>query len=148
MALGEIYQMRRNFELGALLRLQATTTPLLPSEQFGLGGYDTVRGYQERQFLADDALCFNLELRSPPLSITSKTRNQLRFLIFTDYAYGHNLHESFAEGSSAQLWSVGPGVRFTMMPYLTSRLDYGFRLHDVEFGNGFGRFHFSVILNY
>lgn len=146
---GEIYTLPKKFEIAGLLRLQASSSALLPSEQFGLGGFDTVRGYQEREFLADDALVANLEVRSPPLSPLSKPRNELRFLVFTDYAWGHNLHRSFAEGSTAQLWSVGPGFRYSILPYLTTRLDYGFRLHKTVFGKkGLGRFHFSAIVSY
>lgn len=147
--LGDIYQLPKKFSLSGLLRLQAATDALLPSEQFGLGGFDTVRGYDERVFLADNAVCLNMELLSPPLSLFSKTQNTLRFLIFTDYAWGHNYHDSFAEGSITQLYSIGPGLRYNILPYLTARLDYGFQLHKTEFEKKrLGRFHFSVIVGY
>lgn len=149
LAAGDVIDLPGKFEFAALLRLQASTDPLLPSEQFGLGGYDTVRGYLERIFLADDALCANVEVRSPKISIMPKVKNELRFIAFLDYARGWNLKDSPSEGRNATLLGVGPGLRYQVLPYFTARLDYGFNLHEVEFDpNRFGRWHFSSILSY
>ncbi len=149
LAVGDIIQLPGDFEFSALLRLQASTDPLLPSEQFGLGGSDTVRGYLERVFLADDALCANIELRTPPMSLFPSVKNELRFLAFVDYGRGWNLKTSPPEGRNGTLIGVGPGLRYKVFPYFTARLDYGFSLHEVEFDPGrFGRWHFSAILSY
>lgn len=149
LAAGDIIELPRKFEFAALVRLQGTTDPLLPSEQFGLGGSDTVRGYLERVFLADAAVCANGEFRSPPLSLFSKAKNELRFIAFADFARGWNLQNSSDEGKNATLLGVGPGLRYNIIPYFTARLDYGFNLHSVEFDpNRFGRLHFSAILSY
>lgn len=44
----------------ARFRGQLASTNLLPSEQMGLGGYNSVRGYLERQVNVDNGLIVNL----------------------------------------------------------------------------------------
>ena len=51
------------------LRGQISSTNLLPSEQYGLGGYNTVRGYPEREYNSDDAFIYNIEMRTPLLYV-------------------------------------------------------------------------------
>lgn len=62
----DLYRLPYDFTFAARVRFQGSTQNLLPSEQFGLGGYDTVRGYEEREIVVDNAFCGNIELRTPP----------------------------------------------------------------------------------
>jgi len=147
--LGDIYTMPSKWAVAGLLRLQGASAPLLPSEQFGLGGFDTVRGYDEREFNADNALCAGLEFRTPPINFGKKIPNQLYFLAFTDYGWGHNIRSSPYEETSTFLWSAGPGVRYVINPYLLLRVDYGFRFHQIDFENkNIGRWHFGATAAY
>lgn len=150
LSLGDTYKHRYG-SVHALLRGQAATGPLLPSEQFGLGGYDSVRGYDERDFDADDALCLNFELYSPEIGLFgSKVKNNLSFLAFLDYGVGHDFKNELSGIPSTEwLLSVGPGLRLVMYPYLTARLDYGFQLHRLHLPTQkFGKLHFSVTASY
>jgi len=149
-SLGDVYT-RKHGSIMALLRGQAATGPLLPSEQFGLGGFATVRGYDERDFDSDDAVCFNFELRSPQIRLFgSKAKNNLYFLAFFDYGLGHNYHNELKGIPATEyLMSAGPGVRLLMYPYLTARLDYGFQLHRLHLPTQtFGKLHFSLTASY
>jgi hemolysin activation/secretion protein len=140
--LGDTYRLPYDMSLSGLLRLQATTTPLLPSEQFGLGGYDTVRGYLERDYLADSALCANIEIRSPQV-------HSLLFLAFADFASGWNFQKGPGEASAATLASLGAGCRLNFRSYLSGRLDYGFRLAQIpQSPHRLGRLHFSITAAY
>ena len=72
---------------------QISNKVLLPSEQFGLGGYDTVRGYPERIVNYDNAICLNFELRAPSFSVLKRFRcekqdDSLVLFGFFDYGYG------------------------------------------------------------
>ncbi|NDE17561.1 ShlB/FhaC/HecB family hemolysin secretion/activation protein, partial [bacterium] len=49
-------------------QIQQTSQDLMPSESFGIGGYDTVRGYDQRAANGDNGYLGNVELRSPPVS--------------------------------------------------------------------------------
>lgn len=125
---GDVYQLPKNFSLSALLRLQASFDPLLPSEQFGLGGYNTVRGYREREYNADEALCANFEIRSPSFGFFKKCKDEIIFLGFIDYGLGYNLQSSKGNRSSGHLLGAGPGIRYQIDTHFSARVDWGFRL--------------------
>lgn len=146
-ALGDLYGKIENVSFGWLLRAQGASGPLLPSEQFGLGGYDTVRGYEERDFLADNMACLNLELRAPRLSFFRK-KDELIFLAFTDIAGGYNFQSEQSSETKQYLWSTGLGARYQIAPYLTFRADYGFQLHHIFGEDQLGRFHLGGSLSY
>ncbi len=146
----DVWTMPHKFTLGANLRLQGTTRPLMPSEQFSLGGYNTVRGYAEQSYNADAALCANIELRFPPFKLFPKIDNALTFLGFADYGLGHNFDNDFHKDSSSEyLFSAGPGLRYEIYPYLSVRADYGFKFHKfANTGSSLGKFHFSATASY
>lgn len=151
--IGEVFHMNKGWDLSFYARGQGASSLLLPSEQFGLGGYDTVRGYDEREYNADQAVLGTLELRAPPLSFFRmcgcKRRDQLTFLIFGDYARGWDFKSLTNERKTEWLAGVGPGLRYTIDRYLTARLDYGIKLHkDSAIGHQFGKIHASVIASY
>lgn len=132
-------------------RGQKSTKALLQSEEFALGGYDTVRGYDEREYLADNGICLNLEFRAPTLSFFScrKYRDEWTFLAFFDYGLGVNQLHTIDEQKSAYLLGIGPGVRFAVSPYFTFRADYGFKLHKLHFGDSsLGKLHLGALLSY
>ncbi|WP_366938550.1 ShlB/FhaC/HecB family hemolysin secretion/activation protein [Bradyrhizobium sp.] len=55
-------------QLFAKMQGQIADQPLVSSEQFSLGGQDTVRGYLESEVLGDYGVAGTLELRSPSLA--------------------------------------------------------------------------------
>jgi len=142
-----------NFVIWTMARGQASTQNLLPSEQFGLGGYNTVRGYIERIFNADNTVCANLELRLPSFSVLGwfkrKSLDQLTILGFVDYGAGSNTHLQEAEPSWQHLLGVGPGIRYQISQYLSFRWDWGFRLKGIVFEPTKGnRFHLGMTVSY
>ena len=151
-ALGMTRNLPACFKMTALLRGQLSSSSLLPSEQYRLGGYDTVRGYQEGVYLADDAVIGNLEVHSPTWTFIDRCgwpKDSLYFLAFIDAAYGKNEDASPAFPNNAYLVGIGPGVRYSLGPNLMARCDYGFRLHQTSFSNSqIGRFHFSLVAAY
>jgi len=136
------------FEVKGLLAAQGASTNLLPSEQFGLGGWDTVRGYEERAFNADDALLASLEIRAPGFGFT-REKDQLQFLAFVDYGLG-KLHQALPGQKGTQwLLGVGPGLRYRLSTHLVLRADVGFPLHkDVGFGRHGVHLHVGGTVNY
>lgn len=132
---------------------QVSSDALLPSEQFGLGGYDTVRGYEERELNMDNAVLVNLELRSPPKSLFSTKKDALQALLFFDYGWGHNwtrvVPDNLSEDLNNWIMGAGPGIRYTYEPYFTGYLDWGIKLHHLAFvSHQFSRVHFGVTLSY
>lgn len=143
----DIIKLPKSFSFAGQFRGQLSSATLLPSEQFGLGGYDTIRGYEEREFNADDAICINLELRSPCESFWR--RNRMYFLAFLDYGVGHNIHPLPQEHATQNLLSVGAGLRYYFNSNVSVRADYGFRLVDIQFSDGsIGMFHVGAFISF
>ena len=134
---------------------QYSSSNLLASEQLGLGGFYSVRGYPERALRGDIGFILNLELYSPefhPCRDWFKwgKDDSLRFLTFFDLAHGESVDENPADplDDAADLMSVGLGLRYEFSDMLRLRLDYGFRLKDLPAAAGNednGAVHFGLI---
>ena len=133
-------------------RGQVASRALIPTEQFGIGGYDTVRGYDEREYNADDALVLNLEVRTPSCKFYGKPfyKHQRFFgLAFLDYGVGHDIDRIPGQPKQEYLASVGLGLRYYMGDFLSFRVDYGFKLHDTQAGgSSAGKFHLGGFLTF
>jgi hemolysin activation/secretion protein len=141
--------------------LQRSDSNLLPSEQLGLGGYQTVRGYDERAANGDNGFLVSTEVATPPVSIANllgiqKIKDQLQFLGFVDYG-GTSLHQTTPAdiNPNSNLLGVGPGLRYVINPYVSIRFDYGFQLTDASdyVNTGFdthhhSRAHLGVLVSY
>ncbi len=127
---------------------------LLGSEQFGIGGYNTVRGYDEREANGDEGYLFSTEIRSPPISPGSllgfkNANDQFQILGFWDYGVTENRILLQGEDPSVILSGIGPGIRYSITPYLSLRADYGYQLKDS--GNNLrhnSRWHVGIVLSY
>ncbi len=135
--------------------VQQADASLLPSEQFGLGGYQTVRGYDEREANGDNGYLISTEIATPPVSIAqlfgnSTIKDQLQFLGFVDYG-GTTLHQVTPEDvkPNVNLLGVGPGLRYVITPYVSIRFDYGFQMIHTGLDNLHGsRAHLGVVVSY
>jgi hemolysin activation/secretion protein len=140
----------KNFQWTLLAALQVSNQSLLPSEQFGLGGYNTVRGYEERQLNADDGLLISTEIHSPKFKFLKhcgnwKVDDSFEFLFFMDYGLAHDNRRIPKEPQTAYLLGTGPGLRYAIENHLSARLDWGIKLHKHDFPGGWSMVHFSVI---
>ena len=149
MSLGDVYTFSTKDSISALLRVQGSANTLIPSEQFSLGGYNTVRGYEENVFISDNAVCANLELRTRPLTLFKSIHDEWSFLAFMDYGWGYNYHPFDGLTTAATLLGIGPGLRYAIHNYAKFRLDYGFKLHSVNFDDHtLGMWHVGGTLSY
>ena len=143
------YETKNKWALLTRFRGQVATGTLPTTEQFGLGGADTVRGYYEQQFVADNAVCCNAELYTPPFPIFCRYKNQLAFLTFIDYGYGYNYTSAAGPQFTKQnLLGVGTGLRYDIPPYMNLKADYGFQVFGIPQDHRFGRFHLSLVVSY
>jgi hemolysin activation/secretion protein len=142
------YQTKNKWCFSNQFRGQVASGTLPTSEQFGLGGVDTVRGYFEQQFVADNAICMNSEIYTPPFPVFEGFDNQMSFLTFADYGYGYNYTAISPEFIKQNLLGIGLGFRFDIETYMHMKADYGFQVLGIPFDHRFGRFHLSLILGY
>lgn len=108
---------------------------LVPQEQFGVGGIDSVRGYREDVLLGDNALFASAEIRLP-IYRNSEQNLLLQLTPFVDFGTvwdsgSKNLIERKLSNSDT-LASVGLGLRLQLSDRLTARFDWGIPLVDID----------------
>ncbi|HYU29795.1 MAG TPA: ShlB/FhaC/HecB family hemolysin secretion/activation protein, partial [Gemmatimonadales bacterium] len=110
-----------DFILRAAANAQQTKDLLVPGEQFGMGGADSVRGYYERETASDVGRRFSLEGYSPDFGSRIGSTWRARALVFYDAARGHdNIPE---RGPENKLGSFGLGLRANQGKAFAFRLD-------------------------
>jgi hemolysin activation/secretion protein len=110
-----------DFVLRAALNAQQTKDLLVPGEQFGMGGSDSVRGYYERETASDVGRRFSLEGYGPDFGSWIGSTWRARALLFYDAARGHdNIPE---RGPENKLGSFGLGLRANQGKSFAFRLD-------------------------
>ncbi|MEH2364205.1 ShlB/FhaC/HecB family hemolysin secretion/activation protein [Nostoc sp.] len=115
-----------------LLRLntQLASRSLLPIEQFGLGGEDSIRGYRQDYLLTDNGTFVSAEVQVPILRLP-QINSILQVVPFVDFGVGWN--SSNRENPDPNtLASVGLGLRWAQGDRFTVRLDWGIPLISAD----------------
>jgi len=121
------YDLPLDFQIFALVQGQASGVPLVDSEQFALGGLNTVRGYLESQVLGDSAIASTLEIRSPSLLYgMDPLKNEWRIFGFIDGGAAWLNQPLPEQQSEFTLWSVGVGTNVRLFEHLNGALYVGF----------------------
>lgn len=142
------------FTLYASGQLQWASQTLLPSEQLGIGGARSVRGYEERVFNADSGMIGSGEIWFPSFSIfgtrqNSRFKDALQLIGFLDFGYGRNHVVVQPSEKQQALIGIGPGFRYSLGSYISVRCDWGVQLHHRSMFSGFGnQLHFSAVASY
>ncbi len=111
---------------------QLADQPLVSSEEFSLGGFDTVRGYLETEALGDSAVAGSVELRSPnfPEWLATVTKsasgevqkmdglNEFRLFVFGDAGRVKTLEPLLQQQAVFNLASYGIGTRFKLFDHI------------------------------
>ncbi len=135
---------------------QVASGNLLPSEQLGAGGVESVRGYDERVANGSQGVILSEELRTPAFSLAklllqteSPWNDTTQLGAFVDYAAVSNNHSLPNTPNSEELDSVGLGFHFLAGPDANVRidLDYGFQLRKLPGAADTSQFgHVSVVV--
>ena len=124
---------------------QYANEALIPGEQFGLGGIDSVRGFSEREISGDDGFRASLELWPPAVP----GGDGLRFLVFTDVgrvrfksapAPDIPRHDTIA--------SIGAGARWHWKEHVALQLDVGVVVEGIPAREHGARGHLNVLVRY
>ncbi len=116
--------------------LQLTSRPLVPLEQFTLGGLYSVRGYRQDLFLTDNGVFSSAEVRLPILRLDS-VEGLLQVAPFVDFGVAWNDDDNpIPTPAPNTLTSVGLGLQWQMGTNFTARFDWAVPLTDIESEGG------------
>ena len=107
---------------------------LLPIEQFGLGGPDTVRGYRQDVLLADSGIFSSAELRYP-IFRTADKKGVLQVTPFVDFGNVWTMGGGRAAQESNTLLSAGLGLRWQYGERWNARGGWGIPLINFKSGD-------------
>jgi hemolysin activation/secretion protein len=131
-------ELPAGFQLWGKMQGQVADGPLVSSEQFSLGGLDTVRGYLESETLSDTGVAGSVELRSPDVGSWLQGQikddkgaafpvtifNEWRIFAFADGGHGMIIQPLPEQNAQFDLWSYGIGTRFKIFTYGNGMIAY------------------------
>lgn len=140
-------ELPKNFQWFSKVQGQISNQALISSEQFGLGGLDSVRGYLESENVGDNGLAGTVEIRSPNLATlwappqdkaptaaevdpnstaqeapASGKIQELRVFSFIDAGFATLNDPLPGERKRFDAWSVGAGVNVKAFDYVNGSL--------------------------
>ncbi|MBA2491622.1 MAG: ShlB/FhaC/HecB family hemolysin secretion/activation protein, partial [Gammaproteobacteria bacterium] len=116
--------------------LQLAEDPLLPLEQFAVGGAYTVRGYRENQLVRDNGLVASAEFRIPvlrlPIPRLSRTVEDgfVQLAPFADFGWAENT--DIATPDPNTISSLGLGLRWDPSSNLHAEIYWGYGLREID----------------
>jgi hemolysin activation/secretion protein len=135
------------WSLGGRVALQYSGDSLVPGEQFGIGGANSVRGYEEREVSGDRGAFASVEFSTPRLGAAAAPKVDLRLLAFADAGQVSQRGGATCAGTktSCALSSVGIGARLSYGSNLQARLYVANALKDgVTTQRNDWRSHFAI----
>jgi hemolysin activation/secretion protein len=129
-----VQQLNQNHLLIAAVDLQLTPHSLLPSQQFVIGGGQSVRGFRQNARYGDNGLRFSLEDRIT-LERNEAGISILQVAPFIDLGtvWNHPDNPNNTNLPSQRfLASAGLGLLWEPIPHLNLRLDYGIPFVDLS----------------
>lgn len=136
---------------------------LVPAEQFGIGGANTVRGYIEREFLGDHGVYANVELRTPMLLgflskpfASEKYRSERRFnpldriqfVVFFDIGSIKIEDALPGEDDTQNIYSAGAGLRLAFTENAQLKFDWGVPLEETPESDQPGMGHVNLQIQF
>jgi hemolysin activation/secretion protein len=115
-------------ELVARFDTQVSDDPLLPLEQFAIGGRYTVRGYRENTLVRDNGLVGGIEARIP---VFQRVQPELLVEIVPFFDGGYSWNTRRPEVGEQTLLSVGIGTRVFFTRWGRFEFYWGHRIKDV-----------------
>jgi hemolysin activation/secretion protein len=107
--------------------MQLANQALLSSEQFGIGGFGSVRGYRQDRLLTDNGVLASAEVRLP-IARLPEWQSTLQIVPFMDFGTGWN--SAGRDPDPNTLAAVGAGLQWQTSDTFTARLDVGIPIID------------------
>ncbi|WP_245927250.1 ShlB/FhaC/HecB family hemolysin secretion/activation protein [Aphanothece hegewaldii] len=115
--------------------VQLADRPLVPLEQFALGGLYSVQGYRQDLLLTDNGFFTSAEVRVPILRVAS-VQGLLQVVPFVGFGIGWNNSDNpIPTPDTNTLVGVGVGLQWQMSDRLRARFDWAIPLTNVDSSN-------------
>ncbi len=144
--LERLWNVPHQWQLVGRFRGQAASERLLFSETLGFGGYDSIRGYNQRAFSGDHGWIANLELGPKEWRSSCRdTQHTVRVYGLFDAGTAFIDDPIPGEPKDETLYSAGAGLRWNIAQRANLRLDYAYGFNDSIFYEKGGRIHFGFV---
>jgi hemolysin activation/secretion protein len=130
---------------------------VVSSEQFALGGADSVRGYAPFEFMGDKGFVMTLEARlglpfmgtvKDPFRDGRSLEDTVQIVGFLDSGQAWRINPQPGETGWRIMTGAGPGIRINYPDIISVRFDVGFPITSQVSSTGFRTFYYvSAILN-
>ena len=120
------FNLPHKWQTVGIIEGQIAGEPLIPGEQFGVGGVSSVRGFEERGVTGDSGQRLSFELWAPPLPY------EVRVLAFIDAGHVVRRHALIGEVEDDVIASTGFGLRWQWRQHVALALDYGHEIIDAH----------------
>jgi len=136
--------------------LQMANDKLPPSEQFQLGGVNSVRGYPQGEFLGDYGATISTEFLVPPLFMpahwkltkdSAPLKDQIKFVAFFDYGTADLKGNVPGEVAKKDLAGWGVGMRFHVYDRMFGRIEYAMPLQEKTSDGTDGVFYYGFSMD-
>lgn len=125
-------RLPRHYTWNFGVSVQQSGDRLLPSEQMGVGGQASVRGFEEREISGDSSVLVTNELRTPSRRLSGdnwfSVNSEFQFLAFFEWGQARNEDAIVGEFEQQALSSAGLGFRYRLSNHLTIQADHGWQL--------------------
>ena len=124
-AINHIQALAGEWQTRIALNGQLTRDMLVPGEQFGLGGADSVRGFRLREIANDNGYRGSFEVYTPDFGTKmGLAGSRARGLIFADWGGVRRNRPAAGEVHAEHVGAFGIGIRVSSGTKLTFRADY------------------------
>lgn len=141
-----------NITWSATANMQWSDGRLLASQQMGLGGRGSVRGFEPRLVNGDNGLFVSNEIRSPVFRLSRRnggTIGNVQLLAFLDYGKVGVVDPLPSEAGSSVLSSTGIGLRYSFSNHVQLEADYGWQHQGRDLDpQADGRTDFNLTMSY
>ncbi|WP_037198635.1 ShlB/FhaC/HecB family hemolysin secretion/activation protein, partial [Rhodopirellula baltica] len=141
-----MWNVREDWQLMGRFVGQLASERLLFSETLGFGGYDSIRGYDQRVYSGDDGWFASLEFgpRTKRFGCCSDP-NTFRAFTFLDMGGGSVQDALPGEVSDEFLISAGLGMRLAISDRISMRASYGHGFESVPGAESRDRVHIGIV---
>lgn len=147
------YFLPKDWRLNFDVQGQFTGNRLITSEQIFIGGFNSVRGFEENALRGDNGILASIQLETPSIELFSRAsdsfKDGIRGITFFDYGAVSVHGTEVAGDDTGHLASLGVGFAYQAGRHFTAEGSFGVPVSDSgSVGSDDGQFNFRLIARF